>query len=141
MLRSPTTANLYLHRNNTSIPQLLEQYPQCLHYLYFNLDKHQKIFQEQQNIQQDTSDWAICNILANDWQHWHLGNTLTWTPLRDLEIIKILLRMPLPHAINQIMDSEFSKCLIERNAPGATRFISDQKNTGPSLKNLNCLFR
>lgn len=140
MLRSPTTANLYLRRNNTDIPQLLEQYPDCLHYSYFNLDKHQKIFQEQQNSQQDTSDWELCNILVNDWQHWHLGNTLTWTPLRDVEIIKILLRMPLRHAINQIMNSEFSKCLIERNVPGATRFISDQKNTGPALKNLNLLF-
>ena len=140
MLRSPTTANLFLRRNNTSIPQLLGQFPECLHYSYFNLAKHQKIFQEQQPTDQDTSDWALCNTLVNDWQHWHLGNTLTWTPLRDLEIIKILLRMPLTNAINQIMDSEFSKQLIERNTPGATQFLSDQKNTGPALKNLNLLF-
>lgn len=138
MLRSPTTANMYLSRYNTSIPQLLEQYPNCLHYSYFK--KYMDLFREQQQTEQDTSDWAICNILVNDWQHWHLGNTLTWTPLRDLEIIKILLRMPVPHAIDQIVDSEFSKCLIERNVPGATRFISDQKNTGPILKNLNRLF-
>ena len=136
MLRSPTTANMYLSRHNTSIPQLLEQRPDCLHYSYFR--KYMDLF-EQQN-KQDTSDWAICNILLNDWQHWHLGNTLTWTPLRDLEIIKILLRLPVPHAINQIMDSEFSRCLIERNVTGATRLISDQKNTGPVLKNLNSLF-
>ena len=82
----------------------------------------------------------LCNIVANDWQHWHLGNTLTWTPLRDLEIFKILLRLPLSHAINQIMNSEFSQFLIERNTPGATRFLSDQKNTGSALKNLNRLF-
>jgi hypothetical protein len=98
------------------------------------------LFREQQQMEQDTSDWALCNIIVNDWQHWHLGNTLTWTPLRDLRIIKILLRMPVPHAINQIMNSEFSKCLIERNVSGATRFISDQKNTGAVLKNLNLLF-
>ena len=140
MLRSPVTANLYLKRNNTSITQLLEQYPDCLHHSYFSRDKHLSIFQHQQLTEHDTSDWALCNILVNDWQHWHLGNTLTWTPLRDLEIIKTILRMPLSNAINQIMDSEFSKCLIERNVPGATRFISDQKNTGPTLKNLNLLF-
>jgi hypothetical protein len=139
MLRS-TAANLYLRRNNTSIPQLLDQFPNCLHYSYFNRDKHQKIFQQHQNTDQDTSDWALCNIVSNDWQHWHLGNTLTWTPLRDVEIIKIMLRMPLSNAINQIMDSEFSKHLVERNTPGATRFISEQKNTGSVLKNLNLLF-
>jgi hypothetical protein len=138
MIRSPTTTNLYLSRYNTSIPQLLEQYPNCLHYSYFS--KYMDLFKEQHQTEQDTSDQAICNILINDWQHWHLGNTITWTPLRDLKIIKILLRMPLLHTINQIIDSEFSKCLIERNVPGATQFISDQKNTGPILKNLNRLF-
>ena len=140
MLRSPTTANLFLSRHGTSIPQLLEQYPDCLHYPYFSQRKHMELFEEQQSTPQDQSDWMLCNIVANDWQHWHLGNTLTWTPLRDLEIFKILLRLPLPHAINQIMNSEFSRFLIERNAPGATRFLSDQKNTGSALKNLNRLF-
>ena len=140
MLRSPTTANLFLLRNNTSIPQLLDQYPDCLHHPYFSQAKHTELFKAQQTATQDVSDWALCNIVVNDWQHWHLGYTLTWTPLRDLEIFKILLRLPLTHAINQIMNSEFSRCLIERNAPGATRFLSDQKNTGASLKNLNRLF-
>jgi hypothetical protein len=140
MLRSPTTANLFLTRHGTSIPQLLEQYPDCLHHPYFSQKKHTELFKAQQSTPQNQSDWMLCNIVANDWQHWHLGNTLTWTPLRDLEIFKVLLRLPLPHAINQIMNSEFSRCLIENNAPGATRFLSDQKNTGASLKNLNRLF-
>jgi hypothetical protein len=113
MLRSPTTANLFLLRNNTGIPYLLEKYPNCLHHPYFSQEKHTKLFESQQSAAQDASDWALCNIVANDWQHWHLGNTLTWTPLRDLEIFKILLRLPLTHAIDQIMNSEFSCRLIE----------------------------
>ena len=140
MLRSPTTANLFLLRNSTSIPHLLEKYPNCFHHPYFSREKHTKLFESQQSATQNVSDWALCNIVTNDWQHWHLGNTLTWTPLRDLEIFKILLRLPLTHAIDQIMNSEFSCQLIERNAPGATRFLSDKKNTGAALKNLNRLF-
>jgi len=140
MLRSPTTANLFLSRSDTSIPHLLEQYSDCLHYPYFSQKKHTKLFEAQQLSTQDISDWALCNIVVNDWQHWHLGNTLTWTPLRDLAIFKILLRLPLTHAINQIMNSELSQILIERNVPGATRFLSNQKNTGATLKNLNRLF-
>jgi hypothetical protein len=50
------------------------------------------------------------------------------------------MRLPLIDAKNQIMDSTFSQALIERNVPGATEFISDQKNAGPALKNLNRLF-
>ncbi len=140
MLRSPTTANLFLLRNGTSIPQLLSQHPYCLHHAYFSQAKHLKLFDAQLLAAQDQSDWDLCNIVVNDWQHWHLGNTLTWTPLRDLEIFKIMLRLPLTAAIDQIVNSEFSQRLIERNAPGATRFLSDQKNTGAALKNLNRLF-
>jgi hypothetical protein len=64
-----------------------------------------------------------------------------WTPLRDLEIFKIIMRLPLQDAKNQIMNSIFSQALIERNVPGATEFLSDVKNTGAVLKNLGGLFR
>lgn len=140
LLRSPTTANLFLKRNGLSIPALLEQHRDSYHYDYFSMEKHQKIFREQEHTTQDTSDWSLCNIVANDWQHWHLGNTLTWTPLRDLEIFKIILRLPLDRAIGQILNSDFSKTLIERNFPGGTKYLSDKKNTGAILKNLNKLF-
>lgn len=140
MLRSPITANLFLLRHGTSIPQLLDQYPDCLHHSYFALEKHMKLFREQQATAQHADDWTLCNVVANDWQHWHLGNTVAWTPLRDIEIFKTMLRLPLPYAIDQIMNSGFSKLLIERNAPGVTQFLSNQKNVGPVMKNLNRLF-
>jgi hypothetical protein len=56
--------------------------------------------------------------------------------LRDLDIIKLLLRLPPEQALGQIMNSNISKQLIERNQAGLTRVISDQKNSGNSLKNL-----
>lgn len=143
MLRSPTTANLYLLHHGTSIPELLTQKVSCLHHTYFSLSNHRKLFDSQQAIGESSEQLyhALCNIVANDWQHWHLGETLHWTPLRDLEIFKILLRLPLSDAIDQIMDSTLSRALIERNVCDATELISDQKNTEPILKNLNRLFR
>jgi hypothetical protein len=78
-------------------------------------------------------------MVINDWQHWHLGNTLTWTPLRDLEIFKLLLRLPTDLATAQIMNSDISQQLIEKNSPGLTALISDQKNTGNVMNNL-CRF-
>ena len=78
----------------------------------------------------------LCNNSVNDWQHWHIGQTLTWTPLRDLEIYKIFLRLRPEDAIPQIMDSAISIELMERNYPGLSNIISDQKNTGNYLKNL-----
>jgi hypothetical protein len=144
MLRSPVTANSYLMYHDTCITDLLGKSDQdYLHREYFSLPKHVKLFNQQStptgSLQQ--LHHALCNILVNDWQHWHLGNTLHWTPLRDLDIFKIMMRLPLEDCVNQIMDSQFSRALIERNMPGATDFISDQKNYGPALKNLNRMFR
>jgi hypothetical protein len=61
---------------------------------------------------------------------------LTWTLLRDIEITKLLLRLPLESAIGQVLDSALSKKLIERNIPGATAWLSNQKNIEPVRKNL-----
>ena len=75
-------------------------------------------------------------MLLNDWQHWHLGNTLTWTPLRDLDIIKCLLRLPPELALGQIMNSDISQQLIEKNCLGLTQVMSSQKNSGNVMENL-----
>jgi hypothetical protein len=143
MLRSPATANSYLLYHNTSILEISNKlHRDHLHRKYFAMPKHLELFDKQTRPTGSLQDLhqELCNININDWQHWHLGNTLHWTPLRDLEIFKITMRLPLEHAIDQIMNSTFSQALIERNVPGATGFISDQKNSGPELKNLNKLF-
>jgi len=138
MLRSPTTADLFLKYHNLQITDLLTQ-KNWLHSRYFNQKKHLDIFQQQtvdKTLSQEQFHWQLCNTVINDWQHWHLGNTLTWTPLRDLEIFKLMLRLPISTATAQIMDSELSRQLIEKNSVGLTRLISDQKNSGNIMKNL-----
>lgn len=141
MLRSPTTTDMLLKFNNVCVVDLLNlpKWQGCLHEKYFRRPKNYNIFKEQiidPGWDREMLLWNMCNIIANDWQHWHLGNTLTWTPLRDLEIFKILLRLPLDVQLTQIMNSDISRALIERNNPGLTRLISDQKNAGNSQRNL-----
>jgi len=140
MLRSPTTIDMLLKFNGVQMTDLLDQpeWKDCLHAEYFRRPKNYQIFQEQQVAVRDPRIlcWNMCNIVANDWQHWHLGNTLTWTPLRDLEIFKILLRLPIKDQLGQMMNSSISRALIERNGPGLTGLISDQKNSGNPLSNL-----
>jgi hypothetical protein len=143
MLRSPVTANQYLMHHGSSILQLLTEYPDCLHREYFKLQKHVKIFSDQMCNYQPATDqdfnWSVCNTVVNDWQHWHIGNTLTWTPLRDLELFKLCLRLPPELAKGQIMNSTVSRTLIEQNVPGLTSVLSDQKNTGNVMRNLQQL--
>ena len=130
MLGSPTTANQYLLKNGTSIAQQLPAHPDCLHYTYFV--KHLPLFEEQK----PATAPELCNTVINDWQHWHLGNTLTWTPFRDLQLFKLFLALPYEQALGQIMNSSVSRELIERNVPGLTKVLSDQKNTDNAMRNL-----
>jgi hypothetical protein len=137
MLRSPTTASMYLQFHQLNIPDLLQANPNCLHRDYFSQVKNLNAIQKPYAVaRQEHMVWDVCNILVNDWQHWHIGNTLTWTLLRDIEVLKLLLRIPVESAIGQIINSNLSAELIERNIPGATAWISDQKNTGAIRKNL-----
>lgn len=139
MLRSPTTVDLFLKYHGIKITELLQR-QRWLHTDYFSQPKHLDIFRTQTLTSGESETqlhWNLCNMVINDWQHWHLGNTLTWTPLRDLEIFKALLRIPADQAVEQIMNSAISLELIERNQPGLSRLISDQKNTGNMMSNLS----
>ena len=137
-MRSPTTIDLLLKAHGSGIMELLPEHKDSLHYDYFSLSKHTKVFESNPTPKIDNNlHRMLCNILVNDFQHWHLGNTLTWCPLRDIEITKMLLRIPVDQLIPQIMDSAISKRIIESNAPGLTKVLSDKKNTGNTLSNLS----
>jgi hypothetical protein len=140
-LRSPNTANLFLLNHGTSIPEQLNLQNNCLHREYFKRFENTELFNCQQENFKPSENivWDICNNIVNDWQHWHLGNTTTWTPLRDLELTKLILLLPFDQVVSQIMNSSISRKLIERNVPGLTRVLSDQKNTGNVFRNLQGL--
>jgi hypothetical protein len=142
MLRSPYTSDVYLQYHGMSLKGLStsSRWSDSLHSAYFlnaNL-KEEYTTQAVNNVNNNKTIlyWNLCNIVANDWQHWHLGQTLTWTPLRDLEIFKLILQLPFDHALEQMFDSQLSIDLINRNFPGASAAISDKKNSGNIRKNL-----
>jgi len=144
MLRSPTTCNLWCMYNDIDIFDLLAQ-GHGLHRDYFLKERHQQLFRQQQL---DTSldavmrltwkdfVWHLCNIVVNDCQHWHLGNTLTFTPLRDLEIFKLMLSLPADDIKAQILNSTVSRSLIAKNNPAMLTLMSDSKNVGEYLSNM-----
>ena len=141
MMRSPTTADLLLkfYKKQMTTELETEQWKSCLHYEYFHRPKNYQIFQQQiltPEWDKHTLFWNLCNIVINDWQHWHIGNTLTWTPLRDLEIFKLFLRLPIEQVMTQIMNSDISIALIENNKTDLSKVISDKKNTDNFMKNL-----
>jgi hypothetical protein len=145
--RSPVTVNLWCMYNDIDIFDLLKPGVGML-YDYFMLEKNQKLFRSQQSdrsldgvMKQTPSEFNryLCDIVVNDCQHWHLGNTLTFTPLRDLEIFKLFLNLKPQDVFPQIFNGEISTALIARNDPAMLDLMSDVKNVGESLSNLSGL--
>jgi hypothetical protein len=143
--RSPTTANLLLLQRGLNIPQLLQQ-PNAknwLHYTYYNRQKYLDDWDRQIKdfVPASFEDTVklCCNYNINDWQHWHLGQTLTWTPLRDLEIFKLIARLCTEDLVGQVMDSVVQRELIKRNNPDILTYLSTQKNALNYMENLTNL--
>jgi hypothetical protein len=142
MLRNPETSNLFLMSHGTSVLNYLVQ--DSLMQEYFSKEKHVTLFhaqQQHQSTQELVQDRArllhqLCNINLNDFQHWHIGRTLTYTPLRDLEIFKVFLRLDLEDAVDQIIHARISQQLIATNNPRLLDHLSPSKNTGEILSRM-----
>jgi hypothetical protein len=137
-LRNPEMGNLLAMHHGTSINQLLKN-QNYLHREYFMIEDNQKKYQSQ--VDHPVSDIMalrkhILECAANDHQHWHLGNTLTFTPLRDINILKQFLMLPWKDQIDQMLNSAISKKLIARQNPDLLDLLSAQKNTGNYLSTL-----
>jgi hypothetical protein len=70
----------------------------------------------------------ILNATVNDHQHWHLGNTTTWTPFKDIELTKLVLRLDPIDLLTQIIDAKINKNIIERLWSPGLQLISTTKN-------------
>jgi hypothetical protein len=115
----------------------MKMYNSSLHHKHF--EKYKQIFESQKSMHFDNLDHVVrecLNIILNDWQHWHLGPTISYTPLRDIEIFKQIASLERTDLINQIMDSSIQKEIISRNAPELLEILSTNKNTGNYFENL-----
>ena len=70
----------------------------------------------------------ILNILSNDHQHWHLGNTITYTPFNNLDIAKILLQLNIGDLMLQFTNASITKSLIQKVDSKLYAVVSNFKN-------------
>lgn len=146
MFRSPYTIALWAAWHDLDVVDL-SQKNQGYHTRYFLQEKNMKIFQsayqqrEQIKRRFPSRKYLIKKIIdmhANDHQHWHLGNTLTWTPFKDLNLTEIILRLDVDSMIGHILNADVNRNLIQRFDSSALVLLSNQKNYH-ARHNLNCL--
>lgn len=132
-------ANMILMHYDMDLLEILadSKFKDTLHHTFMTRPDYLTLIkQEQENAQVQAIvknkillDYTICQHCLNDFQGSHIGNTLTWTPLRDLEILKLFLRLDINDLLTQILDSSISKELIARQDPELLNLLSGQKNS------------
>ena len=135
MMRNPNLVNLYLMYYDINIVDFLRNNDSMYHTRYFLKDKNIKSMYEQKyqiaqmkNLNEVEMKKKICNMLISDYQHHHIGYTLTFTPLRDINITKLLMQLPVESLLKQASDAYITKKLIERNNPKLLDIIAPNKN-------------
>jgi len=137
-LRGPAVIAMLTAWHDINFGELLANNPNCYHYYHFN--KYSELWTNSWNNRKQLQkeypsiellNRQIMNILVNDHQHWHLGNTLTWTPFKDIEIARILLQCPINELIPQFLDGRLSKDLIIDYNPDIIDYLSQYKNHNP----------
>jgi len=131
-LRGPCTLAILAEHHQIDTFALLEQHTDCYHRHYLLLEKNSKYFRNT-NPDVDTSSKKntidhILNNLINDHQHWHIDETICFTPFKNIAIPGIILNLPKQNVIEQLLDAQFNKDLIIRNNPDDLRLLSTNKN-------------
>lgn len=133
-MRGPDTLTLWLAWHKVDINKIIDK--KEYHSKYFARNSNMKKFAEtkyEEIIEMcptvDDLNKYILQINSNDYQHWHLSKTISWTPLRDSRITNIILNMPHDSMLKQISDAFINKELIKQLDHSVLKYMSTYKNT------------
>jgi len=130
MLRNPQHAYMLAKLNGEDIIEILKANPNLYHSHYYSRSKLKYFYDEADalNLDEEKTKNFILGRNSFDYQHWHMGETLTWTPLNDLIITNIMLNFSYAALRDQFLDAGISKKLIARNNPEHLKLVSKLKN-------------
>jgi hypothetical protein len=130
MLRNPQHAYMLAKLNGENIIETLKENPNLYHSHYYSRSKLKHFYDEadELNLNEEQTKNFILGRNSFDYQHWHMGETLTWTPLNDSTIANIMLNFSYSALREQFLDAGISKKLIARNNPEHLKLVSKLKN-------------
>jgi hypothetical protein len=126
MLRGPNTLAMVLDYYNLTFEEILN--PEDYHYTYY-LKKKIEV-----QLADDVFD-QVLSMNVNDYQHWHLDKTLTFTPFKDISLLETIVAADKDLIVKQTKDAYINKELINKLDPTKLNKLSNQKNFN-TLENL-----
>lgn len=131
LLRNPVSAYLILKHHGEELVTVCEKNLEFYHSKYFLQKKHLDLYSKLHDLnfksEKDLKDWLLKGNTV-DYQHWHLGNTLFYTPFDNLQLFNLMLNLSYTAARSQLLDASISKELIKRNCPKLLKYVSQSKN-------------
>lgn len=131
MLRSSIQAKLIFDFHKDDLIELIKTNNSFYHSFHFLKDDNLKNYASIKNLKfnniVDLKNYII-DRFSRDYQHWHLGNTLFFSPLNDSELLNLFLNFSYETMKFQLLDGAISKKLIEMNRPGLLKLLSVYKN-------------
>lgn len=135
LLRGPAVIAMLTAWHDIDFAKLLTKNSTQYHYYYFLKYKElwKKSWDTRQQLREqfptkELLNQHILDHLSNDHQHWHLGKTITWTPFKNIDLVKILLQCDVDQLLPQFLNAQWSKKLVEFYCPDVCKYISTYKN-------------
>lgn len=129
MMRNPLYVSWYLKFHNIDLQKMYSKNPDTYmegfikHRYLDKISKDSSSFRNEKEMQ-----YQYMNNMLNDFQMWHLNETITFTPFKNRYVPHLLLSMKPKDVLTQVTDALFSKNLIYRNNPNLISKLSANKN-------------
>jgi hypothetical protein len=131
MLRDPVQAFLLLKHHGENLVDVCNSNNLLYHSQHCLKDSCIELYDKYKDVEftfEGDLKTFLLNLTRCDYQHWHLGNTLFFSPFTNLNILNLFLNLSYNTARAQMLDASVSKQLIERNRPGLLSLLSPLKN-------------
>lgn len=131
LLRDATQAFLFFKHHGEDLVEIVRKDPSLYQSTHYSKPECLASYDSLKSITFesviDLKSW-ILNTFARDYQHWHLGNTLFFTPFDDLDLLHLSLNLSYDTSRKQLLDGWLCRNLIQMNRPGLLKLLSKNKN-------------
>ena len=128
MMRNPNTVKKFFDFHGIDIANKMKK--EYYHYKYFNRPENKKVLTAKKQYFKNIylAKMELFRNMSNDHQHWHLDNTLYFTPFKDLQLADLILQLPIDQLLQQALDAKITKDLIALNNKRDLDLLSKYKN-------------
>jgi len=124
MLRNPYYVQSLIRDNDTDLVEVFKKNKSCYMHNFFS-----QVYQKKcSTITKKESKQKIKEMICNDIQVWHIGNTFLFTPFKDFRLLE-LLNCDNITIISQVTDGILSKKVIEYFDPTLLKNVDHKKNS------------